>query len=74
MKRKAGEGDGEARWSQGCRLMSEADGGAGSTLGASGRSPKADVGLARCTETFPVAHKTEMRRSGHLLMTNFVIN
>jgi len=44
VRRRAGEGDREAQWSQGIRLMSE-DGVAGTALGAAGRSPKADVGL-----------------------------
>ena len=61
VKRKADEGDREAQWSQGYRLMSEAEG-ADTPLGAAGRSPKADAGLARCTAQFPVAHNTEMRR------------
>jgi len=48
VKRKAGEGDREAQYSQGIQLMCE-DGVAGALLGAAGRSPKADAGLARCT-------------------------
>ena len=75
VKRKAGEGDREAQWSLGYRLVRdaaggrlvrEAAGGAGMPLGAGGRSPKAEVGLALCTDSFPFAHQTEMRR-GHLM-------
>jgi len=48
----AAKGEGEAQFSRGCLLMSEAGGGQG-ILGAGGRSPKADVGLALCTSQFP---------------------
>ena len=62
MKQKAGEGDREAQWSQGFRLVSEADRAAGAThLGAAGRSAKAEVGLALCTAQLSVAHQTETR-------------
>ena len=61
VERRAAEGDREAQYSMGYRLMSEARV-AGTPLGAGGRSPKADAGLARCTAQFPVAHQTEMRR------------
>ena len=61
VKRKADEGDREAQFSQGYRLMCEADGAVGAPLGTAGRSPKADVGFARCTAQFPVAYQTEMR-------------
>ena len=45
VKQRAGEGDREAQRSLGYRLVSEADGGAGTPpLGTAGRSPKADVG------------------------------
>ena len=44
LKQRAANGEGEAQFSQGCFLVSRADGNAGS-LGASGRSPLADVGL-----------------------------
>ena len=57
---RAREGDRDAQWSQGYRLMSEAEG-ADTPLGAAGRSPKANAGLTRCTAQFPVAHNTEMR-------------
>ena len=60
LKHRAGEGDREAQYSQGYSLMSDA-GVPGTPLGAAGRSPKADVGLALCTALFPVAHPTEMR-------------
>jgi hypothetical protein len=45
---KAGEGDRDALYSLGCCLVSQADGVAGRTmgLGAGGKSPKANVGLA----------------------------
>ena len=47
MEQRAGEGDREAQYSQGYRLVaSEADMAAGATaVGASGRSPRTDVGL-----------------------------
>ena len=49
MKQRAAKGEGEAQFSQGCLLVNEADGNvAGLSLGASGRSPLADVGLAFC--------------------------
>ena len=57
VKQRAGEGDREAQWSLGCELMREAGTG---VMGAAGRSPKADVGLALRTAQFPVAHT--MRR------------
>jgi len=68
VKQRAATGDGEAQFSQGCRLVSASDGN-GSLKGASGRSPKADVGLALVTalQSFPVAHQTEARRCGHLM-------
>jgi hypothetical protein len=44
----AAKGDGEAQFSQGCVLVLRADGSVG-TLGGSGRSPLADVGLALST-------------------------
>jgi hypothetical protein len=48
VKQRAAQGDGEAQFSQGCLLVHEADGSTG-LLGASGRSPKSDVGLAFLT-------------------------
>jgi len=51
VKRKAKEGDMEAQWSMGYWLLSE-DGVEGMPLGATGRSRKADVGLALCTAQF----------------------
>ena len=45
VKQKAAKGEGEAQFSQGCRLVSRADGNTG-LMGASGRSPMAEVGLA----------------------------
>jgi len=45
---KAARGEGEAQFSQGCLLVSEADGNAGE-IGASGRSLMADVSLALST-------------------------
>ena len=50
-------GEGEAQFSQGCLLVCQADGAAETPMGASGRSPIADVGLALCTAQFPVAHQ-----------------
>ena len=64
VKRKAAEGDREAQYSQGLRLVRDADGSEGASLGAGGRSSKADAGLvALCTAQFPDAtsHQTEMR-------------
>jgi len=49
VQQRAGAGDRAAQFSQGCRLVQEADGGAGTQLGESGRSPKADVRFALCT-------------------------
>ena len=66
VKQKAAKGEGEAQFSQGCMLVSEADVGHAGLLGASGRSPTADVGLALSNNVFPVAHRTEARRYGHL--------
>jgi len=43
VKQRAAKGEGEAQFSQGCLLVRQADGNAGS-FGAGGRSPKADVG------------------------------
>jgi len=54
VKRKAGAGDREARFSHGSRLVSEADEAVGATnLGAGGRSRKADVGFALSPAQFP---------------------
>ena len=52
VKQKAAQGDGEAQFSQGCLLVSRADGNVGDLLGASGRSPVADVGLAPPTYSY----------------------
>ena len=65
VKRMAGEGDREAQWSQGHRLLSEA-GAAGTPMGLT-RSTQADVGLALCTAQFPVAHHTEVEGRCHPL-------
>jgi hypothetical protein len=62
VKQRAAKGEGEAQFSQGCFLVSEADGHVG-LMGAGGRSPKADVGLALSTCVFRVALWTETRRS-----------
>jgi hypothetical protein len=60
VKQRAAKGEGEAQFSQGCRLVSRADAdaraldGAADLLGASARSPTADVGLAlfsHCSES-----------------------
>jgi hypothetical protein len=54
VNQRAGAGDREAQFSQGCQLVCEADvaaGTAGATpLGAAGGSPAADVGLASCSD------------------------
>ena len=75
LKEMAAKGDGEAQFSQGWLLVSHADGNAGllgaGLMGAGGRSPMADVGLALCTAQFPVADQTETRRCGHLLTICF---
>jgi len=65
VKQRAAQGEGEAQFSLGCLLVHEADGRVGS-MGASGRSPLADVGLALSTYMFRVAHQTEARRCGYL--------
>ena len=62
VKQRAGEGDREAQWSLGCRLMREAEGAAGTPVGTSGRSRQADVGLSPRTVQFPVAHTPEIMR------------
>ena len=52
VKQRADAGDQEAQFSQGSVMMAEADAAAGVHhlgLGASGRSPKADVGLELCS-------------------------
>jgi len=67
VKQRAAKGDGEAQWSQGYLLVRQADGHAGG-IGASGRSPVADVGLALSTFTFRLAHRTEARRCAHLTL------
>jgi hypothetical protein len=65
VKQRAAKGEGEAQFSQGCLLVSRADGNVG-FRGASGRSPMADVGLAVSTYVFRVVHLTEAHRRGHL--------
>ena len=56
VNQKAGDGrrggDREARFSLGCRLVSEADETAGSELSAAERLQKLDVGFALCTAQF----------------------
>ena len=52
VKQRAAKGEGEAQFSQGCMLVSGADGDVGGALGTSGRSPKADVGLASAPHSF----------------------
>ena len=65
-KHRSDAGDREAQWTLGYALVCEADVAAGATtLGAAGRSPSADVGLALCT-AHPVAHQTATRPCGHL--------
>jgi hypothetical protein len=46
VKQKADEGHRAAQYTEGCRLLSEAKEGRREKMGAGGRSPKADVGLA----------------------------
>jgi len=65
VKQRAAEGEGEAQFSQGCRLVCEADGDAGLTS-AGGRSTIAEVGSKLSTEVFRVGHWTEARRSSPL--------
>ena len=60
VRKRAFDGDREAQWSLGFQLVSAAGGHAGS-LGAGGRSPMADVGLALLTHRFRVSP-----RCGHL--------
>ena len=46
VKQRAAQGDREAQWSMGFGLVNAADGAAGATtVGAAGRSPRADVGF-----------------------------
>jgi hypothetical protein len=61
VKQMAAEGDGEAQYSQGCLLASAAGGNVG-MMGAGGRSPMADVGLALSIYTFRVPHRAQARR------------
>jgi len=63
VKQRAGAGDREAQWSQGCRLVREADGGAGTKMGEGGRSPTADVGFALAPHSFSVSHQTATRHA-----------
>jgi hypothetical protein len=61
LKQRADAGDREAQWSLGFWLVADSDVAAGvmTTVGASGRSPKADVGFAvfaLAPHSFPVAH------------------
>jgi hypothetical protein len=62
VKRKAGEGDGEAQFSEGYRLLSvnEVE---GTPLGSAGRSPEADAGSALVPHSVSVAHQTEVEVS-----------
>jgi len=61
VRQLADDGNRAAQFSQGYKLMSEAgiDAGATGGLGASGRSPKADVGLSMSLyiDTFQAAHQ-----------------
>jgi hypothetical protein len=66
LQQKAAEGHREVHWSLGFLLVIEAEGAPGARMGTAGRSPKADVGFARCTAQFPLAHMTEIRPCGHL--------
>ena len=67
VKQRAAKGEAEAQFSIGCLLVRRADG-TGGLLGAGGRSPIADVGSGLSTHVFRVAHWTEARRCGDLLM------
>jgi len=69
VKRRAAEGDMEAQFSLGYRLMAEAEGSAEAPLGTAATSPKSDVGLTPRTAQFPVARTTALtRRCGHLMI------
>ena len=63
---RAAAGDREAQFSLGYLLVRQADGAAG-TLGAGGRSPKADVGFALCTAHFPGRSQTATRPCANLI-------
>jgi hypothetical protein len=52
VKQRAAEGDMEAQFTQGYRLVSETYRPTGTTMGEGGRSPKADVGFALYTAQF----------------------
>jgi len=69
VKQGAAKGDAEAQFSLGSHLVCKADGGV-APLGSSGRSPRADVGLALCTAQFPVARQTETGRCDHPISTD----
>ena len=70
---RAGAGDREAQWSLGYQLVNAADVAVGgASLGATGRSPQADVGFALCPDSFPVSHHTSTRRCGHLMTKSLV--
>ena len=68
VKQRAASGDREAQFSQGYRLVKEADGAAGTLMGAGGRSPKAEAGLALGTARFPDSHQSATRRCDHLIV------
>ena len=78
VKRKAGEGDREAQRSLGYQFMREVERGVGTLLGAAGRSPKADVGSARCAPTvssysqFPAVHNFQLRLRGTADQMNLI--
>jgi len=59
--RRAGEGDRHAQYCLGVWLTNEATvaAGTGTPMGAGGRSPKAEVGLALRTTQYPIVHHTE---------------
>jgi hypothetical protein len=62
---RAGAGDREAQFSLGYKIVREADGGgAGTKTGASGRSPKADVGFAHAPHSHPVSRSFARLRRG----------
>ena len=62
VRQRAAEGDREAQWSVGYRLVSDADRAAGATtLGVAGRSPKVDVGFALAPHSFRSLTSTTLR-------------
>ena len=72
LKQRAGDGDRQAQFSLGYRLVIGA-GTAGTPVGTAGSSPKEEVGLAPRATQFTFAHNTElMRRRVHLTTKIFI--